>query len=414
MKKYRITDVPASELDQLLSDLRLEGYDPEIHQQPDGAYIVEAIRANGDGDGNGGDGTGGNAGGGNGGNAGGPASTIERFVSARAPQPLQVIYRRSDGRELVREGGSRAWRNNNPGNIERGSFADEHDAIGGDTRFAIFPSEQTGLLAVGALLRSPSYRNLTLQAAINRYAPPSENNTAGYIGFVSSKTGIDAGDVLSTLNDSEIAKLCRSIQVIEGWNPGREYEAGARSSLVGVKPKEPVSSAAEAATDWMRVALTEEALPWTERSEWQDPGENPRILNYIRVAAPWYDPIKDGGDEVHWCASFVNYCLEQAGYHGTGHPGARSFFWNNENRFIFLAEPVYGCIAVFRDSPFVDVKWLTGTGHAGFITRWTDTQIEMLGGNQGNTVKREWYPKEWKKAGKVTRKLAGYYVPVMN
>ncbi|AWN51130.1 conjugal transfer protein [Methylobacterium sp. 17Sr1-1] len=265
-----------------------------------------------------------------------------------------------------------------------------------------------------SLLRAPSYRNLSLTEAINRYAPPSENHTAHYVDFVAKRTGIDTKTVLSSLTDADLSNVAKSIQKIEGWTPGKQYSADKPRASISARAAGPASSAAPAATDWMRVALREESLPPIERSEWADPGENPRILNYIRVAAPWFDPMKDGGDEVHWCASFVNYCLERAGYRGTGHPGARSFFWNKDRHFIELEKPQYGCIGVFRDAPFADAAWKNGNGHVGFITRWTDTEVELLGGNQSNTVKREWYAKTSAKSTTVKRKLVAYLMPAMN
>jgi uncharacterized protein (TIGR02594 family) len=335
------------------------------------------------------------------------------FVSARAPAPKIVIYKDDTGAEFVREGGSRAWRNFNPGNIEKGSFADEQGSIGADTRFAIFPSEAVGLAAVIALLSGPSYRDLTLEKAINRYAPPSENNTAGYVASVAKGTGLKKSVVLSTLARADLEGIAKAIQKIEGWILGKEYPNQPFVTLAGALST-PVSSAAVAATDWMQVASTEASRPEHERSEWADPGENPRILEYFRIAAPWFDAKTLGGDEVDWCAAFVNYCLETAGYPGTGHPGARSFFWNKDKHFLMLEGPKYGCIAVFRDAPFTDAEWKTGTGHVGFVVDWSDKTVDLLGGNQGKTVKRQTYEQVQQSGIKVTRKIVAFAMPVMN
>lgn len=96
--------------------------------------------------------------------------------------------------------GSRAARNHNPGNIDYGVFARLHGAIGADPQgYAIFPDNATGTRALSALLESAAYRNLTLGAAIMRYAPPTGdprglNDTAQYIANVSAWTGIGAND----------------------------------------------------------------------------------------------------------------------------------------------------------------------------------------------------------------------------
>ena len=61
-----------------------------------------------------------------------PAGAPGRFVTARRTGPTSVIYIDAKGRDVLREGGSRAWRNINPGNIKKGDFAISAGAIGDD------------------------------------------------------------------------------------------------------------------------------------------------------------------------------------------------------------------------------------------------------------------------------------------
>lgn len=339
-------------------------------------------------------------------------SNSRSFVAARVPGPKVVVYVADDGSEVIREGGSRAWRNQNPGNIQKGSFADANGAIGGDSRFAIFPDERTGREAIVTLLRGPSYRSLTLEAAINRYAPPHENSTDKYVSFVSDDTGISSDAIIKNLPIAKVRQIANTIKKIEGWKPGTERENTSFSMGSG-GPSTPIVSAAGAAADWMNVAIGEANLPASDRTEWPDPGENPRILRYFEIASPWFDP--EAGDEVDWCAAFVNYCLETAGFPGTGHPGARSFFWNKHQNLIKLDDPTYGSIAVFRKAPFSDPKWATGAGHVAFVTSWTEQTVTCLGGNQGKTVQSKTYQKVQKNSsGKITRRLVAFMAPVMN
>jgi hypothetical protein len=121
------------------------------------------------------------------------------FISAWTPAPLTVVYKDSDGQEWVRKGGSRSWRNYNPGNISKGTFADSCGAIGGDTRFAIFPDETTGLDAIISLLKSRAYRNLSIERAIFKYAPPNENDSAAYVAAIVSAVGVQPSTVVGTL-----------------------------------------------------------------------------------------------------------------------------------------------------------------------------------------------------------------------
>ena len=51
-----------------------------------------------------------------------------------------VRYTDVTGQWAVKNGGSRSWRNNNPGNLRYGTFAQNHGAIGRDRGgMAIFP-----------------------------------------------------------------------------------------------------------------------------------------------------------------------------------------------------------------------------------------------------------------------------------
>ena len=121
---------------------------------------------------------------------------------------------KSIGRKV---GGSRSWRNNNPGNLEYSDFAKRHGAIGTDGRFAIFPDYQTGRDAKSKLLfDTNSYKDLTLAQAINRYAPASENNVPAYI----KATGANPSMKMSEFSQEQRTKLLDNMQKHEGWTEG--------------------------------------------------------------------------------------------------------------------------------------------------------------------------------------------------
>lgn len=131
-----------------------------------------------------------------------------------------VIYTNSDGSRYRRTGGSRAWRNMNPGNIRYSEFSRNMGAIGEAGGFAVFPDEETGMRAISALLRTDSYNNLTVAGAISRYAPPIENNTAAYHKRIQDLTGISINKRMSDLTDTELSRVATAIRQIEGWIPG--------------------------------------------------------------------------------------------------------------------------------------------------------------------------------------------------
>ena len=102
--------------------------------------------------------------------------------------------------------GSRAARNNNPGNIEWGAFARNHGATGievtpaGETpRFAVFPNAESGFDAMRSLLTT-AYLGLSVTQALDKWAPPIENQTSVYIADVCEWTGLTPETVLTTDN----------------------------------------------------------------------------------------------------------------------------------------------------------------------------------------------------------------------
>jgi hypothetical protein len=97
--------------------------------------------------------------------------------------------------------GTRPQRNNNPGDIEWGKFTKAHGATSGDPRFAIFPTADAGFVAMRSLFQSTGYKGLTVAQALNRWAPPVENQTNAYIANVCKWTGCTADMVIDEILD---------------------------------------------------------------------------------------------------------------------------------------------------------------------------------------------------------------------
>lgn len=91
--------------------------------------------------------------------------------------------------------GSRANRNHNPGNIEYGSFARCHGAIGTDGRFAIFANDRDGFNCLRGLLLD-KYSDLSIRETIERYAPANENDTENYIRNVCEWAAVQPTDLI--------------------------------------------------------------------------------------------------------------------------------------------------------------------------------------------------------------------------
>ncbi|MCB1522487.1 MAG: tape measure protein [Rhodoblastus sp.] len=122
------------------------------------------------------------------------------------------------GSTTDRVGGSRSWRNNNPGNIEYGPFAKSMGATGSDGRFAIFPDYGAGRAAQEKLLfDSKGYRDLTLGKAISRWAPASENNVPAYLRAM----GGDPNTRMRDFTKDQRQALLDAMQKHEGWKVGK-------------------------------------------------------------------------------------------------------------------------------------------------------------------------------------------------
>lgn len=128
-------------------------------------------------------------------------------------------------------------------------------------------------------------------------------------------------------------------------------------------------------TPWMDIAKSEIGT-----SEMSGFSSNPRIVEYAQETA-----LAAQSDETAWCSSFANWVFKQVGIKGTHNASARSWLtWGIE-----LKEPKYGCLVIFwRDSPD------SSRGHVAFFVSEDQRSVEVLGGNQNNSVCIMPYPKE--------------------
>lgn len=164
------------------------------------------------------------------------SSSQSSATSVSAPSKNKRIYNNSDG-VFAREGGSRSWRNNNPGNVEYGDFAKRFGAIGTDGRFAIFPTEEAGKKAKEHLIFESGgarqlstkgdygaglgYRDKTLSQMLTAYAPPEENPTDVYIKRVLSAVGAEKR--MGDYTEDERSVILDAMKKVEGWRSGEEY-----------------------------------------------------------------------------------------------------------------------------------------------------------------------------------------------
>jgi len=145
-----------------------------------------------------------------------------KYISAFPGTGTTRIFVGNDGNLYEASGGSRAWRNNNPGNLEYGPFTRNNGAIGSDGRFAIFPDSETGFNAMVKLLSGGAYKNLTINDAVHKYAPSNENDTEKYIKSIESQTGFSRLTILNQLSKDNMLRLAKAMARHEGNIPGKK------------------------------------------------------------------------------------------------------------------------------------------------------------------------------------------------
>ena len=110
---------------------------------------------------------------------------------------------------------TRGERNNNPGNIERNTILWQGMAQdqSSDSRFVVFTNEHFGIRALAKVLLSyyRKYHLDTVHKIIDRWAPPSENNTGAYINHVAQGLGVGIDAKINLEDDQTLEVLVRAI-----------------------------------------------------------------------------------------------------------------------------------------------------------------------------------------------------------
>jgi hypothetical protein len=146
-------------------------------------------------------------------------SPTASFPAMQPPNAAAPVTAPAGTRATLRP--SRGVRNNNPGNIEFGPFAQQMGAVGTDGRFAIFPTPEAGAQAAEALLVSYMGRGVnTVQGIIDRWAPPSEatnaQNRAVYIQSVANSLGVRPDQPLMPQHIQGLARAMFNVES-PGW-----------------------------------------------------------------------------------------------------------------------------------------------------------------------------------------------------
>lgn len=113
---------------------------------------------------------------------------------------------------------SRGLRNNNPGNIRLGNFRYKGErAKSSDSAFRQFESVEWGYRAMFVLLHTYATKRgcRTLRTMINRYAPPTENFTEGYLRCVTNATHLSPDEPISTTDGAVMTAIVAAMSAVE-------------------------------------------------------------------------------------------------------------------------------------------------------------------------------------------------------
>ena len=153
--------------------------------------------------------------------------------------------------DKVRKGGTVSWRTNNPGNISYADITKKHGALApfinpnGDPQqrtvgIAIMPTLEAGENAQMDLWRRPSYNNLTIDAAVNRWTGQHSGLGSTYAKDLAKAAGADLNTTVKDLTDSQLRNLVKKQAIWEGFKQGIEVSAKDGALLNGPMSGYPV------------------------------------------------------------------------------------------------------------------------------------------------------------------------------
>ena len=111
---------------------------------------------------------------------------------------------------------TRGYRNNNPLNIRHSTDDFRGEIKRNDKTFKTFSSMPFGYRAAFVILHTYLTEGCnTIEKIINRWAPPSENNTEKYIANVEKWSGVPKDKVLTASNGADYIMIVNAMSVVE-------------------------------------------------------------------------------------------------------------------------------------------------------------------------------------------------------
>jgi len=110
----------------------------------------------------------------------------------------------------------RGYRNNNPLNIRHNADVFQGEIKGNDKSFKTFSSMPYGYRAAFVTLGTYLSRGYnTIEKIITKWAPPNENNTAGYIANVEKWSGVPRHKELTAASGADYIMIVAAMSAVE-------------------------------------------------------------------------------------------------------------------------------------------------------------------------------------------------------
>jgi len=132
------------------------------------------------------------------------AEEVNTLIKAYLPQTSFNSAGNASASVQIPQSSRLAYVNNNPANLR---FAGQSGATEGEGGFARFNSPQEGYNALLRQIELDKSRNLSVSKFINKFAPPTENDTNSYINFVVNSLGVSPTTNISQIPTPQLAKV---------------------------------------------------------------------------------------------------------------------------------------------------------------------------------------------------------------
>lgn len=133
---------------------------------------------------------------------------------------------------------------------------------------------------------------------------------------------------------------------------------------------------------WMAIVLRE-LEQWYGKKE----GVITKTDNYHKLVG-WGGIKTLVGTDQAWCASFANYCLQEAKYTKSKDPVSALSFRRDSQNFVKIDKPIFGALATIPTFKGASSEATSGAGHVAFVYSLdkTDGRFLMIGGNQDDQI----------------------------